>query len=82
MNYVEIFDKLIGPINPVGEHNEDLKRIESLKNACELAEHLINQIGHVHKLNKNSHEYSVKSAAEYAGTFLAEIVEQNNSLTK
>ena len=72
LTYKEIVQKLIGPINPVGETNADNKRFENLKIVCDLVNELVEEIDAVSWYNKNSQEYSRKRAAEYAEKFLSE----------
>lgn len=70
MTYAEIVDKLIGPVNPVGETNADDKRFENLKALCDLSEHITRRISEV-ATNKDRHEYSIKRAGEFADKFLS-----------
>lgn len=70
MTHVEIIQKLIGPINPVGETNADNQRFENLKAMCELVNELVSNIDDVGYKNRNAYEFSVKRAAEYASNFL------------
>lgn len=70
MNNLEIVNKLIGPINPVGNSGIDAGNFENLKQMCELVESLIVQIDNVYNINKDSYEHSVKVSAEYASNFL------------
>jgi hypothetical protein len=74
MNYTEIVNKLIGNINPIGESNTDDARYNNLKEMCQLASNLIEQIKAV-AIEKESNEYSVKRAANFADKFLTETVE-------
>ena len=67
---IEIVENLVGKITPVGETNEDAIRFENLKVMCDLANSLISKIDDVAYKNKDSYEYSVKRAVEYAERFL------------
>ncbi len=69
---IEIVENLVGKIAPVGETNEDEVRFENLKAMCDLANNLISKIDDVVYKNKDSHEFSVKRAVEYAERFLTE----------
>lgn len=69
---IEIVENLVGKITPVGETNEDEVRFENLKAMCDLINNLISKIDDVVYKNKDSHEFSVKRAAEYAERFLTE----------
>ena len=73
---IEIYDvvkKLIGKIRPVGETNTDNKRLENLKEMTELVDKLLIDIDKVACQYKDSHEYSVKQASEFAVKFLDKI---------
>ena len=71
MDLHEIVKKLVGKINPIGETTTDNERFENLRVLCDLVENLIIDIDNVNYQNKQSHEYSVKRAAEYADNFLS-----------
>ena len=71
----DIYDvviKLTGPIKPVGETYADNERYENLKVMCSLVEKLLFDIDAVIP-NKDSHDYNVKRAGEYAGKFFDKI---------
>ncbi len=70
MTHLDIVQRLIGKIRPIGETNEDEKRFENLKAMCELTEILISEIDEVGYDFKNRVEYSMKEASEYASNFL------------
>ena len=72
MTYTEIVSKLIGNINPIGETNTDNERFENLKQICELVNNLVSQIDSVSYENRNSNEFSVKRASDYASEFLSQ----------
>ncbi len=67
---VEIVRKLIGPIIPVGETNQDDQRFENLKETCELVNELIIGIDYIARTYKDSYEFSVSRSQEYATNFL------------
>ena len=60
--------KLVGPIIPIGDSNEDLKRLANLKVLTELVEGLLKDIETVAE-NANSEEASVKLAGNRARSF-------------
>ncbi len=70
MEIHEIVEKLIGPINPVGETNADDKRFENLKTLCTVVNELVTDIDNVAYHYKDSQEYSVKRAVDYAKNFM------------
>lgn len=73
MTHTEIINKLIGPVNPIGETNADNVRFENLKAQCELVDKLLAQIQRVANC-KDSNEHSVKRAATYADKFLTQTI--------
>lgn len=74
MTHLEIVNKLIGPIEPVGQTETDQKRYENLKAQCELVESLIMNIQYVANSNKNRSEHSMKLAGQYADRFLTNTI--------
>lgn len=68
----DIVMKLVGNINPIGETNTDNDRFENLKNLCELVDDLVGKINDVSYKNKDSREFSVKRASDYANKFLTD----------
>ena len=78
MDIHEIVVKLIGPINPVGETNEDNRRLENLKEMINLMNQIHTDIDNVVYLNKDCHEFSKKKAAELADRSLV-IINQATS---
>lgn len=64
----EIAKKLIGPVSPIGETNEDERRFENLKVMIELVDQLLGDIDLV-AMKKDRAEYSVKKAGVFAATF-------------
>jgi len=68
----EIVMSLVGNINPIGDTNTDNDRFENLKNLCELVYDLLGEIDEVSYKNKDSHEFSVKRASDYANKFLTD----------
>ena len=74
MTHLEIVNKLIGPIEPVGETTADDARYENLKAKCELAEQLILDIQYVANTSKGRSEHSMKRAGEYAERFLSNTI--------
>ena len=74
MTNTDIVKKLIGNINPIGETNTDDERFENLKEMCVLVNDLITDIDDMAYRNINSHEFSVKRAAQFAHDFLTQTV--------
>ena len=68
----EIVMSLVGNINPIGQANTDNDRFENLKDLCELVDDLVVKIDDVYYKNKDSHEFSVKRASDYANKFLTD----------
>lgn len=74
MNKNTIYDvtkKLIGPINPIGESNEDDRRFENLQSLCYLVDKLMFDISDL-LYHKNTIEYSKKRSGLKALDFLKE----------
>lgn len=65
--------KLAGEIDPVGETRTDNERFENLKTLCRATEKLVAAIGEVGSRNRDSHQYSVKRAADYAQKFMNDL---------
>jgi hypothetical protein len=72
MEMIDIVKKLIGPIQPVGESNEDRKRLENLNEFITLADEMIIKLKDVAE-NSDSHEHSVALAGDTAKKFLNEL---------
>jgi len=70
MTNFDIVNKLVGKINPVGETNTDNERFENLKEMCKLVDNFIVEIDNVGYENRESNEFSVKRAGEFATNFL------------
>ena len=73
MDYYEVVKKLIGEITPIGETNTDNKRFENLKAMTELVDKLLTDIDDVAYLNKDSHQFSKKRAADFSSKFYDKI---------
>ena len=73
MDYWKIVRKLIGRIEPIGETNEDARRLNNLKEMCSLVENLITDIDDMAYQNRDAYQFSVKQSAEYATDFLNRI---------
>lgn len=72
MELVEIVNKLVGNINPIGKSEVDAERFENLKVMCELVDALVEQIDGASYRNKDAYEASVVRARDYAFNFLTE----------
>ena len=71
MDYYEIITKLIGPIQPVGESNEDSKRLENLTATTELIDRLLKDVADASD-SKNRYEASMKQIGLQADMYLSE----------
>ena len=74
IKHYDVVIKLTGPIDPVGETNEDNRRLDNLKVLTELVDRLLFDIGGVAS-KRVSPEYSVRRAGDFAFKFLDEIRE-------
>ena len=68
MDIYKVVKKLIGEIDPVGETNEDTKRLENLEETIELIKSLLSDIESV-SINRNRQEYSMKEIGITAYNF-------------
>lgn len=75
MKHSEIILKLIGPLRPIGETNEDLIRFENLKTLCECAEEILLEINRV-ACRTHGNEFSIKRNVDFAKEFLDRIDER------
>lgn len=66
----QIVEKLIGSIQPLGDSSVDGDRFNNLVEMCTLVDYLVGKIDDVNYQNKESHEYSVVKASNYASEFL------------
>jgi len=72
MEIHDVVKKLIGPIKPVGETNEDNRRFENLKDMAILVEKLVSDIDAVAS-QKDRIEYSIHRAGQFADNCLSEL---------
>lgn len=73
MTNYDVVKKLIGNVTPIGDANIDNERFENLKSMCELIERLRDEIKATAYGCKDSREFSVKRAGEYADTFINDL---------
>lgn len=78
MTHTEIVKKLLGNIKPVGETNEDNKRLDNLNEYTELAENLIEEILEVAK-HSNRTEFSIKQLGLRAQYFITTLKDRLDS---
>jgi hypothetical protein len=76
MEILEIVEKLIGEIEPIGVSEVDAKRLYNLFEIIELTEDLIERIRVVAK-NKTRHEDSMKTAGNCDDKFLHRIKQES-----
>lgn len=67
---LKILNQLIGQVAPIGETTRDEIYFSNLQTMCEISEYLIDRIRGINGNYKDSYEYSVKRAGEYAGHYL------------
>ena len=70
MEHIEIVNKLIGKIEPIGESNIDDDRFVNLANMIDLMKELHKQIDDIAFYNKDRQEYSMNRAGKYANDYL------------
>lgn len=69
MELIDIVDKLVGNIEPIGNTTIDNERFENLKVYCELINEMVRKVDDVTYNNRNSTLASVKKANDYIGNF-------------
>ena len=67
----EVVNKLVGPIEPVGETNTDNERFENLENMTALLDCLMADVADIARFNKDREEYSMNKAGKHAHSFFA-----------
>lgn len=72
MDHYEIVNKLIGPIEPVGETNSDERRYENLEHTLNLVDQLMRDIRLVSQFSSRM-EYSMSKAGKLATEFLEDV---------
>lgn len=70
MELIDIVNKLIGNIEPIGDTSVDEERFENLKAYCELINEMVTQVDDVAYNNRNSNLASVKKSNDYIDNFL------------
>ena len=70
MELIDIVDKLVGRIDPIGDTAIDNERFENLKVYCELIDTMVRNIDDIAYNNMNSELSSIKKAADYASDFM------------
>lgn len=72
MTNYDVVKKLIGNIQPIGETNEDGRRLENLDEAFDVVENLVDNLKDVSS-NADRVEHSMKEAGEKAENFLIKL---------
>lgn len=70
----QIMEKLIGPIDPIGETNTDNARLDNLVEFMILTQKMVQKVKEISR-NQNRVEYSIKRTGEYAEHCLKHIRE-------
>lgn len=68
-----VLNRLTGKINPVGETNEDVRRLDNLKVFIGVTDKLLIDIDEVEHNNYQRYEFSMKRAAALAAKFLEKV---------
>ena len=69
MEIIDVAEKLIGPVQPVGSHAEDLRRMANLGDMTDLVDGLINDVARVADYRRH-YRGSMKQAGRQAQEFL------------
>ena len=70
MELIDIIDKLVGRIEPIGDTSVDEERFENLKAYCELINEMVKRVDDVVFNNWDSRLASVKKFNDYISDFL------------
>jgi hypothetical protein len=74
MDMYEIVMRLIGPVQPIGEHYSDQKRLANMKVLTELVDRLLFEIARAEPFADRT-EASMKAIGTHAHDFLCELRE-------
>lgn len=69
MELIDIVDKLVGRIEPIGDTAIDNERFENLKVYCDLIERMIIKVDDIAYENKDNKLSSVKKSVDYISDF-------------
>ena len=72
MDIHDIVKRIVGPINPVGETNEDDHRFSNLKQMTKLVNLLLGDLSRV-AAHKGRPEHSMSRAGKFADDFLYDV---------
>lgn len=72
MEVHEIVLRLIGPVQPTGEHNTDQQRLENMRALTELTDRLLTEIDAATK-SADRPEASMKAIGSHARNFLDDV---------
>lgn len=70
---IQVIEKLIGGVEPVGSTETDNIRFENLKKLTEITDHFLTVIDDIAYRNCNSYQYSVQRAGKHCSEFLDKI---------
>lgn len=70
MELIDIVNRLVGRIEPIGDTTIDCERFENLKAYCELINEMVRRIDDVVCSNMDSSLASVKRSNDYISDFL------------
>ena len=73
MSLHEVVKKLVGPISPVGETNEDNRRFENLKVTADLVDSLLSEMDDIVYRTSSNQEHSIKRAVGFIEKFFDSI---------
>lgn len=79
MTHIEIIEKLIGPIEPVGDSAIDEKRLGNIDEYLNLFDEMYGKLISIHMRNKGMHQHSIKEVVKCIETRLSGIKEDLNN---
>jgi hypothetical protein len=72
MELIDVVHKLLGPIEPIGESNEDDRRLKNLEATIEVVDRLLCDIGSAAQ-DADRVEHSMRVIGQRAKQFLADV---------
>ena len=73
MTLINVIEKLIGPIKPIGESDTDRIRLQNLKELTDLLNYFILEIDEIATSNKDRQESSMQLIGEHCAKFLDDL---------
>lgn len=72
MEIIDVVRKLVGPVQPIGETNQDELRFQNLEVMTDLIDELINDVSGV-AVHSNRPEASMRRAGQHAAEYIESV---------